>query len=49
MIIRQSFNIEGAEGRSILMDLHFKAGQEAHPLVLFVHGFKGFKDWGAYN
>lgn len=49
MIIRQSFTIEGAEGKAILMDLHFKSGEEAHPLVLFVHGFKGFKDWGAYN
>lgn len=49
MIIRQSFTIEGAEGRPILMDLHFKNGQEDHPIVLFVHGFKGFKDWGAYN
>jgi pimeloyl-ACP methyl ester carboxylesterase len=49
MIIRQSFTIEGAEGKAILMDLHFKSGQEAHPLVLFVHGFKGFKDWGAYD
>jgi cephalosporin-C deacetylase-like acetyl esterase len=49
MINRQSFTIEGAEGKAILMDLHFKSGQEAHPLVLFVHGFKGFKDWGAYN
>lgn len=49
MIIRQSFTIEGAEAKAILMDLHFKSGEEAHPLVLFVHGFKGFKDWGAYN
>lgn len=49
MIIRQSFTIEGAEGKAILMDLHFKSGEEAHPLVLFVHGFKGFKDWGAYD
>lgn len=49
MIIRQSFTIEGAEAKAILMDLHFKSGQEANPLVLFVHGFKGFKDWGVYN
>lgn len=49
MITRQSFTIEGAEGKTILMDLHFKTGQETQPLVLFVHGFKGFKDWGAYN
>lgn len=49
MIIQQSFTIEGAAGKTILMDLHFKREQEANPLVIFVHGFKGFKDWGAYN
>lgn len=49
MIIRQSYSIEGSEGKPILMDLHFKTGLEKQPLVIFVHGFKGFKDWGAYN
>jgi pimeloyl-ACP methyl ester carboxylesterase len=49
MIIHQSFTIEGAEGKPILMDLSFKTGQEENPMVIFVHGFKGFKDWGAYN
>ena len=49
MIIHQSFTIEGAEGKPILMDLSFKTSQEENPMVIFVHGFKGFKDWGAYN
>jgi len=49
MIIRQSFSIKGAEGKPILMDLSFKTGQEENPMVIFVHGFKGFKDWGAYD
>jgi alpha-beta hydrolase superfamily lysophospholipase len=49
MLIHQSFTIKGAEGKPILMDLSFKTGQEENPMVIFVHGFKGFKDWGAYN
>jgi len=49
MIIRQSFTIKGAEGKPILMDLSFKPGQEKNAMVIFVHGFKGFKDWGAYD
>lgn len=49
MIIRQSFAIKGSEGKPILMDLNFKTGQEENPMVIFVHGFKGFKDWGAYD
>jgi pimeloyl-ACP methyl ester carboxylesterase len=49
MIIRQSFTIKGSEGKPILIDLSFKTGQEENPMVIFVHGFKGFKDWGAYD
>lgn len=49
MIIRQSFKIKGSEGKPILMDLSFKTGEEENPMVIFVHGFKGFKDWGAYD
>jgi pimeloyl-ACP methyl ester carboxylesterase len=49
MIIRQTFTIKGAAGKPILIDLSFKTGQEENPMVIFVHGFKGFKDWGAYD
>jgi pimeloyl-ACP methyl ester carboxylesterase len=49
MIIRQSFTIKGSEGKPILMDLSFNTGEEENPMVIFVHGFKGFKDWGAYD
>ena len=49
MIIHQSYTIKGAEGKPILMDHSFKTGQEENPMVIFVHGFKGFKDWGAYK
>jgi len=27
----------------------YKDGRDAKPIVIFVHGFKGFKDWGAHN
>lgn len=43
---RLNFIIGRTAGRPILADLHF-AGPEA-PLVIFCHGFKGFKDWGSY-
>jgi pimeloyl-ACP methyl ester carboxylesterase len=49
MIICQSITIKGSEGKPILMDLSFKTGQEENPMIIFVHGFKGFKDWGAYD
>src|ERR1700744_2138793 len=49
MIKKQSFNIPGAKGRGILMDLTWRTSNKSAPLVIFVHGFKGFKDWGTHN
>jgi len=49
MIKKQNFNVPGAKGRIILMDLTFDDALKNAPLVIFAHGFKGFKDWGTHN
>ncbi len=49
MIIKQTFIIGGAAGKPILADLTFRTGHQDVPLIIFVHGFKGFKDWGTHN
>jgi pimeloyl-ACP methyl ester carboxylesterase len=49
MIKKQYFTIPGARGRSMLMDLTFDDSLKNAPMVIFAHGFKGFKDWGAHN
>lgn len=49
MIVQQTFTIQGSEGKPILMDLTYKTSNELSPMVIFVHGFKGFKDWGTHN
>ncbi|GAC1307919.1 MAG: hypothetical protein NVSMB24_20700 [Mucilaginibacter sp.] len=49
MIRKQNFNIPGAKGRIILIDVTFDDALKNAPLVIFAHGFKGFKDWGAHN
>src|ERR1700712_3225379 len=49
MIVKQNFNIPGAKGRGMLMDITFDDSLKKAPLVIFAHGFKGFKDWGAHN
>ncbi|HAL82755.1 MAG TPA: alpha/beta hydrolase [Mucilaginibacter sp.] len=49
MIKKQYFTIPGAKGRSMLMDLTFDDAIKDAPMVIFAHGFKGFKDWGAHN
>ncbi len=49
MIRKQYFNVAGGKGRIIPMDLTFDDAVKNAPLVIFAHGFKGFKDWGANN
>jgi len=41
--------IEGSAGKPILIDAAFKANTQAKQVVVFCHGFKGFKDWGPFN
>ena len=36
-------------GKKILWDARFVANNQPKPVILFVHGFKGFKDWGHFN
>jgi pimeloyl-ACP methyl ester carboxylesterase len=49
MIKKENYNIPGAKGRGMLMDITFDDAIKHAPLVIFAHGFKGFKDWGAHN
>ncbi|HEY8782116.1 MAG TPA: alpha/beta fold hydrolase [Mucilaginibacter sp.] len=49
MIKKQYFTIPGAKGRSMLMDLTFNSADKNAPMVIFAHGFKGFKDWDSHN
>ncbi|WP_345948451.1 alpha/beta hydrolase [Mucilaginibacter sp. PAMB04274] len=49
MIITQSHTLPGAKGRNMLMDLTFEETNPHAPLLIFVHGFKGFKDWGTHH
>ena len=35
--------------KSILGDIRYVENHVEKPLVLFIHGFKGFKDWGHFN
>lgn len=35
--------------RAICYDINFKEEQIKKPIIIFCHGFKGFKDWGHFN
>lgn len=49
MITQSNFSLIGADGKLIIGDITFDEKNPNTPIVLFVHGFKGFKDWGAHN
>jgi len=49
MIKKETYTLPGAKGRGMLMDLTFDDAHKNAPLVIFAHGFKGFKDWGTHN
>ena len=35
--------------KPIVTDVFFEKNDEKKPLVIFCHGYKGYKDWGAWN
>ncbi len=49
MIKKETFTLPGARGRGMLADLTYDDQHRSAPVVIFAHGFKGFKDWGTHN
>lgn len=47
--IHRNIELEGAVGQPVLLDLFHPAHVSQAPVVVFVHGFKGFKDWGGWD
>lgn len=48
MVTKKSFNIKNEYGDNLTTDIRFDESKKDLPLVIFVHGFKGFKDWGGF-
>lgn len=48
--MKQVMNIQlrGAGGKPIPADVFFE-GEAPRPVVIYAHGFNGFKDWGAFD
>jgi dienelactone hydrolase len=44
-----NIQLEGGYRKPILTDIFYHETKTRKPLVIFVHGFKGFKDWGHFN
>lgn len=46
--VLDSLELTGS-GRPMLCDVVFISDGQPKPIVIFVHGFKGFKDWGHFS
>jgi len=49
MIIRNNIILKGERDRAILLDYEYQETRTPLPVVVFCHGYKGFKDWGAWS
>ncbi len=45
----RNIGITGANNKTILVDAFYEDARKHQPIVLFAHGFKGFKDWGTFD
>ena len=41
--------LEGKHQKPIVTDVFYKETHQPKKIVIFCHGYKGFKDWGAWN
>jgi pimeloyl-ACP methyl ester carboxylesterase len=41
--------VEGPHGKPILLDAYWQTTEKRKSIVIFAHGFKGFKDWGTWE
>jgi pimeloyl-ACP methyl ester carboxylesterase len=49
MKILRNVLLPGPHGKPIVADVFYKDDRRRKPVVIFSHGFKGFKDWGHFD
>jgi len=49
MHIIKDFTLKRANKKPILIDVFHTKEKINQPIIIFCHGYKGFKDWGAWN
>ena len=49
MIINKNLLLKRNNKKTIVYDVFYKANNKPKPLVIFCHGYKGYKDWGAWD
>jgi len=43
------YEIKGSNNRTLNMDVHHSNSGDSQPIVIFAHGYKGFKDYGVWS
>lgn len=41
--------VEGTNGRAMATDIFYNEDKVRQPVIVYVHGFNGFKDWGNFD
>ncbi|MFS4483434.1 alpha/beta hydrolase family protein [Hyunsoonleella sp. 2307UL5-6] len=49
MKISKNIIVQGKHEKPILVDVFYNDYAKPKPIVIFCHGYKGFKDWGAWD
>ncbi len=49
MILKNNLILEEKGRKPIVYDVCYSPSQTQKPIVIFCHGYKGFKDWGAWQ
>jgi len=50
MIVRKkNILVQGKHQKPILTDIFYDDTKNNNPIIIFSHGYKGFKDWGAWD
>ena len=49
MKINKNQILQGKHDKPILVDTFYIDDNQPKPVIIFCHGYKGFKDWGAWN
>lgn len=47
--IKKNILLSNRDHKKFLADAFYQAGEEKLPLLIFAHGYKGYKDWGAWD
>ncbi|MCF6306614.1 MAG: alpha/beta hydrolase [Flavobacteriaceae bacterium] len=49
MITKKNLQLARKNKKTIVYDVCYKETNSPKPVVIFCHGYKGYKDWGAWN